>query len=569
MQYRRSRELAKFGQFGQQPHGHEAGFMGLHAHDGGAPHWHDEFGSHMSEDLSEEEFAARQLDWRAHNVQLVTVGLDIGSSTSHLMFSRLFIRLVGEAPNVMSVVTGRELIWQSDVILTPYLDEDTIDAEALRVFIAKAYEAVGATAQEVDSGAIILTGEALKRKNAQALAAIFAEDAGHFVVASAGHHLEAVLAANGSGTVARSRRDERTILNVDIGGGTTKMALVRDGEILGTAAIAIGARLISRDPEGRLLRIEEPARVLARHLGIELELGRPLPEGAEAKIVAAWTDMIADLVALKPPTGVAAELMLTDPLPEDVRPQAVAFSGGVSEFIFRRETRDFGDLGMPFAEAIRSALASRKIRLPSIVDPNLGIRATAIGASLATTQVGVNRFVTNEAILPLRNVPVLAPNIQLGRDVDAAALTAAIQNAAERIDLEEGDQPVAIAIRLVNELTPAGTEALATAIRDALPRTIEARIPFVVMLDKAAASSLGPVLKDQGSVSGDFITLEGVSVREFSFVDLGAIVRPAEVVPITVKALLFAGGLDRRSVKQALVAAAREGDSAASTTESA
>src|SRR5690606_26766893 len=114
-----------------QSHAHSGAFMGLHSHDGGAPHWHDEFGEHLAEELTEEEFAARQLDWRTHNVTIVTVGIDIGSSTSHLMFSRLFIQLVGEPPAVESVVTGREILWQSPIILTPYADGDTIDAEAL------------------------------------------------------------------------------------------------------------------------------------------------------------------------------------------------------------------------------------------------------------------------------------------------------------------------------------------------------------------------------------------------------------------------------------------------------
>ena len=232
-------------------HGH-AGFAGLHSHDGGAPHWHDEFGEHLFEDLSAEEFAARQLDWRKHNVQIVTVGIDIGSSTSHLMFSKIYLQLVGEAPDVRSVIVAREILYQSPIWLTPYLPDNTIDMMALDEYFAEAYGAVDATREHIDTGAIILTGEALKRVNARTIATLFAREAGQFVVASAGHHMEAVLAANGSGTVARSRRDQRTLLNVDIGGGTTKLALVLDGHVIATAAVAIGARLIARDAEGRL-----------------------------------------------------------------------------------------------------------------------------------------------------------------------------------------------------------------------------------------------------------------------------------------------------------------------------
>src|SRR5688572_16438325 len=163
-----------------QLHSHSGIFAGMHSHDGGALHWHDEFGEHLAEGLSEEERAARQLDWRMHNVQIVTLGVDIGSSTSHLMFSKIFMQLLGEGRDVHSVVVGREILWQSPIILTPYLDDDTIDADALKAFVDQAYAEVGATANEIDTGAIILTGEALKRKNSRAIGEMFTRDTGKF-----------------------------------------------------------------------------------------------------------------------------------------------------------------------------------------------------------------------------------------------------------------------------------------------------------------------------------------------------------------------------------------------------
>ncbi len=537
--------------------------MGLHAHDGGAPHWHDEFGEHLAEELSEEEFKARQLDWRTHNVQIVTVGIDIGSSTSHLMFSRLFIQLVGEAPAVRSVVTGREILWASPIILTPYLDADTIDAAALQAFVAAGYTAVGATAKDVDTGAVVLTGEALKRKNAHAIVEQLALDTGQFVVASAGHHLEAMLAANGSGTVARSRRDQRTLLNVDIGGGTTKLALVRDGEILATAAIAIGARLIAKDSTGQVTRLDEPARRLADHLGIELAVGELLPEGVEDKIANAWAGILADIILLGRPEGVAAELMLTDPLPAEPVPQALAFSGGVSEYLFSREVEDFGDLGRPLARALRTLLSNGRITLPSIIDPNLGIRATAIGASLFSTQVGINPFVSDETILPLRNVPVVVPHYPIGDEVDGSAVASSIRDAAGRVDFEDGAGPVAIGLRLIASLGPESARALARGIVSALPRTVQSHIPFVVLVDEADAAGLDEAFQDELGLGGIFMTLEGVTVREFAFLDVAQVIYPSRVVPVTVKSLLFAGGLDRRSIKQALLDAARRGASPA------
>jgi ethanolamine utilization protein EutA len=538
-------------------HTHSGAFAGMHSHDGGALHWHDEFGEHMAEDLSPEEFAARQIDWKTHNVVIVTVGVDIGSSTSHLMFSRLFMRLIGEPPAVESVVVGREILWQSPVILTPYLDNGDIDAETLGKFIDDAYSEVGATANEVDTGAIILTGEALKRRNAHALVELFAGRTGKFVSAAAGHHLEAVLAVNGSGTLARSRRDQRTLLNVDIGGGTTKLAIVQDGEILATAAIAIGARVIVKDAQGRLTRFDEPAQITAKHLGLSLKLGETITPEDEARIVETWTNMLAGMIQRRPPEGLASELMLTDPLPTDVVPQALTFSGGVSEYLFFREEQDFGDLGRPLAEALRKALSDGTIGLPAIIDPNLGIRATAVGASLFTSQVGVNLHINDESILPLTNVPVLTPALALDNEVGAQAVAASIKDAATQVDLVEGEQPVAIAFKVLDELTSATAGEVAHGIQDALPNTVRIGVPLVVLVNETIATTLGAVLTEQAGAQANFLVLEGVSVPHFAYMDVGEIVRPAEVVPVTVKSLLFAGGLDRRSVKQAIIAASR------------
>jgi ethanolamine utilization protein EutA len=544
-------------EFTRREHTHSGSFAGLHTHDGGAPHWHDEFGEHMAEDLSEEEFAARQLDWRMHNATIVTVGIDVGSSTSHLMFSRLQVQILGEGASARSVVVGREVLWKSEIILTPYSDEETINTRALRSFIADAYTAVGATANEVDTGVIILTGEALKRKNARAIAEMAAAYTGKFVCAAAGHHLEAVLAANGSGTVARSRRDGQTLLNVDIGGGTTKFALVRDGEILATAAVAIGARQIVKDKWDRVVKADEPVRLLAERLGIRLEVGEPLDPRDEEKIVQTWIDILAGLIDGQPPEGLAVELMLTDPIVSEVTPQALTFSGGVSEFIFMRETRDFGDLGRPFAKALRAALTNGKITLPSIIDPELGIRATAIGASMFSSQVGNNIYVSNEAMLPLRGLPVLVPKIALDGDFDAAKVAASVHDAIVRADIEEGEQTVALAFKWPGELEQDRVRALAKGVRDGLPGTIAQQVPMVLIADQTIGHALGAALKEDLAVPGDVLSFEGVSVAEFDFIDVAEVIHPTEVVPVTIKSLLFAGGLDQKSIKQALLEAAR------------
>src|SRR5262245_40639932 len=153
------------------------------------------------------------------------------------MFSRLYLQRLGKYLSSRFVVVNRETLHRSPILLTPYRADNTIDAAVLDSFVEAAYAEAGLRPVDVDSGAIILTGEAIKRTNARAVADLFAEHAGKFVCASAGHNLEAILAANGSGAVALSREPSQTVLNVDIGGGTSKLALVHGGRVVETAAI--------------------------------------------------------------------------------------------------------------------------------------------------------------------------------------------------------------------------------------------------------------------------------------------------------------------------------------------
>src|SRR6202453_1608369 len=176
---------------------------------------------------------------------VLSVGVDIGSSTSHLVFSRIVL----ERLDSRYVVTERESFYQSDILLTPYAGEDTIDAEALGAFITQQYKDAKIEPDEIDTGALILTGVAVRRKNARRIGELFASQAGRMVAVSAGDSLESVMAAYGSGAVARSIRHGKPVMNVDVGGGTAKIAVCTDGKVTDVTAIDVGARLVVVDDQ--------------------------------------------------------------------------------------------------------------------------------------------------------------------------------------------------------------------------------------------------------------------------------------------------------------------------------
>src|SRR6202451_4402804 len=200
---------------------------------------------------------------------VLSVGVDISSSTSHLVFSRVVL----ERLDARYVVTERESFYQSDILLTPYSAEDTIDADALGAFIARQYRDAKVDPEEIDTGALILTGVAVRRRNARAIGELFAKQAGRMVAVSAGDSLEAVMAAYGSGAVARSIRGGAPVMNVDVGGGTAKIAVCADGKVIDVTALDVGARLLVLDGERRIGRLEEAGRRFAAELGLNLESG--------------------------------------------------------------------------------------------------------------------------------------------------------------------------------------------------------------------------------------------------------------------------------------------------------
>jgi ethanolamine utilization protein EutA len=285
---------------------------------------------HESEEDAESS-AIAQMIWEQETVELRTVGIDIGSSTSHLLFARVVLQRLAEGFSSRFVVVEREVLWRSPILLTPFLPDGTIDAHELGHFIHHAYNDAGFRRADIDSGAVILTGEAIKRRNARAIDEIFAAESGKFVCATAGHAMECLLAAHGSGATALSARRRQCGLHVDIGGGTTKLALIARGRILGVAAFAVGGRLLARGRDGTWSRIDDSARLVAAELGIETT-----PEAfASAENRQAVAERLAALV-VDQVTGGASDalgrsLELTEPLARTQEPQFITFSGGVAE----------------------------------------------------------------------------------------------------------------------------------------------------------------------------------------------------------------------------------------------
>jgi len=354
--------------------------------------------------------------------------------------------------------------------------------------------------------------------------------------------MECQMAAHGSGAVALSRAKATTVLNVDIGGGTTKLAWIENGEIKSTIAIAVGGRLIVEEPAKGMARIEEPAQQIAQTLGLSLALGSPLAPQDRERLIERMVRQILRMIDRRPPDELSKRLLVTDPWPEGLANKtfgAITFSGGVAEYLFKRETRKFGDFGFDLAEGLRRMLARRK-DLPPVWDPGQGIRATVIGAAQFSVQVSGNTIlVSRPDDLPVQNLPVIACSIDMGQTIDPAVVTAAVRTSLAQSDVEEGAAAVALAFSWHGDPSHARLHAIASGITAALPNTIAANLPIVLLIDGDVGKSLGRVIRTETAPGSHVIALDGVQLKQFDYVDIGRIIELTNAVPVIIKSLLF------------------------------
>ena len=512
----------------------------LHGEDYGHSHGEDEVADHDHDHFETDGLLEDNPLWIQDHVTLRSVGIDIGSSGTQVVFSRLNLRRLGEDLSSRYFVVSRETLFQSPVSLTPYRNEELIDDVELGAIIDRAYADAGLHPDDIDAGVVILTGEALRRENAEAIAGLIAEQGGEFVCASAGHHMESMLAAFGSGAARVSHDTGKRILNVDIGGGTTKLAIVEKGRVLATAAVHVGGRLLVVGPDGTITRLDPAGRHLAAQAGFHWNRGDVADPDALQQVAEWMADAVLTSISPRPLPDAIRHLYLTEPLPslEDI--DGVMFSGGVAEYIYQREARDFGDLGRLLGVALRRKADAGALPWP-LLPPGECIRATALGASEYSVQLSGNTtYISNPGVLlPRRNLQVLQPPYVCAEHIDPDALARAIRAHFQAFDLVEGEHEAALALRWSGAPSYERIAAFARGIRDGLARTIARGLPLYIMLDGDIAQNLGAILRDELGVTSDILVIDGVILWDFDYIDLGRIRMPSQTVPVTVKSLVF------------------------------
>ncbi len=451
--------------------------------------------------------------------RLLSVGLDVGTTTTQLILSRLSVenKASGFAVPEMEIAQ-REVIYRSPVHFTPLLDQNRVDGDAIGRLVAAEYEKAGIQRQDVDTGAIIITGETSRKENAAAVLAALSGFAGDFVAATAGPDLESILAAKGAGAVAFSEQTGKRVLHMDIGGGTSNLALIDEGKILQTGCLNVGGRLVKMDAQGRVSYVSPVLSGLT-----DLRVGDVPSEAALMQIADQLTSALEMAAGLRQPTELLNRLMTREIATDWEIPSkgaVISFSGGVADCI-GGASGQFGDIGVYLGKAIqRSLLCQGEYMLGQET-----IRATVIGAGSHSARLSGSTVFYRDVCLPMKNLPVAVFTRQ---EQDGQDLAERIRQRLRQQDTET----VVLALPGYPAASYSQVEELAKQLIDGIKDK-----PFLICLEVDMAKALGQKLCLLLPPGTPCLCIDRIKLTDSSFLDIGCPVGPA--FPVVIKTLVL------------------------------
>jgi len=470
-----------------------------------------------------------------NEIEILSVGVDVGSSTSHLVFSNLLLKRDQRSETRRFNIEQRNVIYEGRIINTPLLDDNKIDIARLTDFFMDEYRRAGVDPADIQTGAVIVTGESARKQNARQIAEALSHDAGRFVAATAGPNFESLIAAMGSGATARSKNHNKTILSCDIGGGTSNLAITVNGQTYSTSCISVGGRLLGVDHGGKIWRINPPAAKAMAHLGLNYQIGDRINKGDIEKIAQTFAEVLFEVMTGPAKSALARQLMQTADLNFPSHIDEYTFSGGVAELMYGG-LDNYDDIGQILADKVN--LLTSRLKAPVVELPNK-IRATVIGAGAYSLSIsGCSGFMDEKISFPIRNVPVMRVDIDQSK-LSVEHVKTSLNAAFQRFDLEEGEEVIALYFRDPVKVSYPRLELFAKSIEAALPNTIEKKLPVILIFDTDIACSVGNVMRRETSLKTNLLSLDELNLNEGDWVDIGEPLVNGQVFPVTVKSLVF------------------------------
>ena len=459
--------------------------------------------------------------------EIISVGIDIGTTTTQIIFSKLSVQNTASLFLVPKVkITDKKIIYKSQIYFTPLLEAAKIDLNALKLILEQEYEKANIDKSLISTGAVIITGETSRKENAEEVINFLSEYAGDFVVATAGPDLEAILAGFGAGAAELSKNVSSKVINFDIGGGTTNAAIFWDGDTLDAFALDIGGRLIKFDEAGKVIYISNRLNKIISSLNLNIKLYSK-PVFSELKILTdSFARVFFNINNCVPLETHMEELFITHGT-KGISSEIIMFSGGVAEFIYSKEeitsmerVLRFGDIGPLLGYSIRELLESSNYK---IYEPKEKIRATVIGAGSHSLKISGSTIIYEEDILPLKNIPIIK--------------ISELENLDESIKNKNniyGNELTAIAFKGPKSPSYLEIKSMAKSISLAFEKNYN---PILIIVENDFAKALGQTLKNMLPSSNKVICLDNIKVDNGDYIDIGKPI--ASVIPVVVKTLIF------------------------------
>lgn len=472
--------------------------------------------------------------------ELLSVGIDIGTSTTQLVFSKLYIENMASSYSVPRIViVDKEIIYRSEIYFTPLVTPTQIDGTRVRQIIEQEYERAGISKDSIDTGAVIITGETARKENAKEVLESLSGFAGDFVVATAGPDLESIIAGKGAGAHTYSKDHSTSVVNIDIGGGTSNLALFLRGEVVDTGCLDIGGRLIKIDKDSHeITYLSKKVEQLIQKHNLAIRIGMIATKEKLQPIVDLMIKGLKQSVGLAPIDD-DYEIMITNKsIAKGHHIENICFSGGVADYIYHeRDGKDYfayGDMGVLLGEAIRNSDLCTKLHLIDSVET---IRATVVGAGTHTTEISGSTITYTSSPFPIKNLPILKMRVE--EEKSQATLADAIKKKLDWFKLEGNLQRVAIAIEGIPNPSFLQVTEYAQGLVGGMQELISRELPMIIIVEHDMAKALGQAMYHELQYKKDVICLDSIKLDNGDYIDIGKPVAEGTVLPVVVKTLVF------------------------------